>query len=123
MGTALVVEDSITDMRILVRCLQNEGINVLVAETGEEAMKTIIQKKPDVIILDVVLPGCSGYEVCRELKEKSETSMIPIIMCTTKGDEVDRFWGLRQGADAYLNKPIDQEKLINTVNQLTKKKN
>ena len=120
MGTALVVEDSITDMRILVRCLQNEGINVLVAETGEEAMATINQKKPDVIVLDVVLPGCSGYEVCRELKEKADTNTIPIIMCTTKGDEVDRFWGLRQGADAYLKKPIDQAELINTVNRLIK---
>ncbi|MEM7771532.1 MAG: response regulator [Cyanobacteria bacterium P01_E01_bin.6] len=118
MGTALVVEDSMTDMQVLSRCLQQGGINVLVAQTGEEAIATISHKRPDVIVLDVVLPGCSGFEVCRELKAKSETSKIPIILCTTKGGEMDRFWGMKQGADAYLIKPVDQEELLNTVKRL-----
>ncbi|MEO1521063.1 MAG: response regulator [Cyanobacteria bacterium J06633_2] len=120
MGTALIVEDSMTDMQVLTRCLQQGGINVLVAQTGEEAIATITRKRPDVIVLDVVLPGCSGFEVCRELKNKTETSNIPIILCTTKGGEMDRFWGMKQGADAYITKPVDQDELINTVKRLIK---
>jgi chemotaxis family two-component system response regulator PixH len=118
MGTVLVVEDSVTDMQILIRCLQDGGINVLIAQTGEEAIDTIIQQKPDVVILDVVLPGRSGFEVCRQLKAEASTSSIPIVMCSTKGSEMDRFWGMKQGADAYLAKPIDQDELVRTVKQL-----
>ena len=121
MGTALVVEDSVTDMQILIRCLQHEGINVLVAQSGEEAMETITQKIPDIVVLDIVLPGCSGFEVCRELKAKAETSNVPVIICTTKNDEVDRFWGMKQGADAYLTKPIDQDEFVSTVKRLINK--
>lgn len=120
MGTALVVEDSQTDMQILIRCLQETGISVLVAQSGEEALATMTTQKPDVIVLDVVLPGRSGYEVCRELKAKAETSQIPIILCSTKGGEMDKFWGMKQGADAYLSKPIDQQELVRTIKQLIK---
>ena len=73
---------------------------------------------PDVIILDVVLPGRSGFELCRELKNQANTSNIPIVICSTKGGEMDKFWGMKQGADAYLPKPIDQEELVRTVKQL-----
>jgi chemotaxis family two-component system response regulator PixH len=118
MGTVLVVEDSVTDMQILIRCLQQGGINVLIAQTGEEAITTIIQQKPDVVILDVVLPGRSGFEVCRQLKAEASTSNIPVVICSTKGSEMDRFWGMKQGADAYLAKPIDQDELVRTVKQL-----
>ncbi|HEY9619289.1 MAG TPA: response regulator [Crinalium sp.] len=121
MGTALVVEDSRTDMQVLIHCLQQGGINVLIAQSGEEAIATITRQKPDVVVLDVVLPGCSGFEVCRELKAKEDTSDIPIIICSTKGSEMDRFWGMKQGADAYLSKPIDQDELVRTVKQLIKK--
>lgn len=120
MGTALIVEDSKTDMQILIQCLQQEGINVLMAKSGEEAIETLIKQRPDVIVLDVVLPGCSGFEVCRELKAKSETSDIPIVICSTKGSEMDKFWGMRQGADAYLQKPIDQNEFVQTVKHLLK---
>jgi CheY-like chemotaxis protein len=120
MGTALVVEDSLTDMQILVSCLQQGGINVLVAQTGEEAITAVTRQKPDVIILDIVLPGCSGFEVCRELKSNEDTSDIPIVLCSTKGGEIDKHWGMKQGADAYLTKPIDQEELVRTVKQLIK---
>ena len=118
MGTALVVEDSLTDMHILVGCLQQSGITVLAAQSGEEAFATVARQKPDVIVLDVVLPGCSGFEVCRELKSNHDTSDIPIVICSTKGGEIDKFWGLKQGADAYLAKPIDQDELVRTVKQL-----
>ena len=120
MGTALVVEDSLTDVKILTTCLQQGGINVLVAHSGEEALAKISNHKPDVIVLDIVLPGRSGFEVCRDLKTAAETSKIPIVICSTKGGEMDKFWGLKQGADAYLSKPIDQEELVRTVKQLIK---
>ena len=120
MGTALIVEDSKTDMQILINCLQQEGINVLMAQSGEEAIGTMETQRPDVIVLDVVLPGCSGFEVCRELKAKAETSHIPIVICSTKGGEMDKFWGMKQGADAYLQKPIDQKEFVQTVKQLIK---
>lgn len=120
MGTALVVEDSLTDMQILMSCLQQNGITVLMAQTGEEAIAAVARQKPGVIILDIVLPGCSGFEVCRELKENENTSDIPIVMCSTKGGRMDKYWGLKQGADAYLSKPIDQEEFVRTVKQLIK---
>jgi len=118
MGTALVVEDSSTDMQIITSCLQQGGINVLVAHSGEEALAKISTQKPDVIILDIVLPGRSGFEVCRELKTAAETSNIPVVICSTKGGEMDKFWGMKQGADAYLAKPVDQNELVRTVKHL-----
>lgn len=121
MRTALIVEDSLTEMQVLARCLQLGGINVVVAHTGEEALATVSRQKPDVIVLDVVLPGCSGFEVCRELKANAETNRIPIVICSTKGGEMDRFWGMKQGADAYITKPIDQEEFVQTVKQLIKR--
>jgi two-component system, chemotaxis family, response regulator PixH len=120
MSTALVVEDSLTDMQILIQCLQQGGINVLIAQSGEEAIVTATNQRPDVVVLDVVLPGCSGFEVCRILKGEANTSSIPVVMCSTKGGEMDKFWGMKQGADAYLSKPIDQEEFVRTVKQLIK---
>jgi DNA-binding response OmpR family regulator len=121
MGTALVVEDSMTDMQIITNCLQQGGLNVLTASSGEEALTKLTRQKPDIIILDVVLPGCSGFEVCREIKEAAETSKIPVIICSTKGGEMDKFWGLKQGADAYLAKPVDQDEFVRTVRLLISK--
>jgi DNA-binding response OmpR family regulator len=120
MSTALVVDDSLTDMQILTRCLQQEGLNVLTAQSGEEALTKITMQKLDIIILDVVLPGCSGFEVCRELKEAAGTTNIPVIICSTKNGEMDKFWGMKQGADAYIAKPIDQADFVSTVKRLIK---
>jgi DNA-binding response OmpR family regulator len=118
MTTALVVEDSLTDMQIITRCLQSGGLNVVTANSGEEALTKINSHKPDIIILDVVLPGCSGFEVCREIKDVAATSKIPIVMCSTKSGEMDKFWGMKQGADAYLAKPVDQDEFVRTVKRL-----
>lgn len=118
MGTALVVEDSITELQIIKSCLQQIGINVATAASGEEALEKIRSCCPDVIVLDVVLPGRSGFEICRALKAEENTSKIPIIICSTKDTEMDKFWGMKQGADAYLSKPIDQQVLIRTVREL-----
>lgn len=120
MGTALIVDDSPTEREIITSYLQQAGITVTIAKSGEEAMEKININPPDIIVLDVVLPGRSGFEICRDLKAGEKTHKIPIIICSTKGSEMDKFWGLKQGADAYLPKPVNQEDLIRTVKQLVK---
>ena len=118
MATALVVDDSRTDLGIISSCLTQDGIAVITAGSGEEAIEKLDHQTPDLIILDVVLPGRSGFEVCRQLKAEPKTNKIPIIICSTKGTEMDKFWGLKQGADAYLPKPIDPSELSQTINKL-----
>jgi two-component system, chemotaxis family, response regulator PixH len=118
MPTVLVVDDSATEREIISGCLKSSGLSIVTAVSGEEALDKIGAHKPDVIVLDVVLPGRSGFEICRELKAEDSTSKIPVIICSTKGTEMDKFWGLKQGADAYITKPIDQEELVKTVNKL-----
>lgn len=118
MSTALIVEDSLTEQAVLSSCLQRGGLNVLTAKNAEEAIAQINTHKLDVIILDIVLPDRSGFEICRDLKAEIVTSKIPIIICSTKGGEMDKFWGMKQGANAYLVKPIDQEELVRTVKGL-----
>ncbi|MDJ0530889.1 MAG: response regulator [Xenococcaceae cyanobacterium MO_207.B15] len=118
MGHALIVDDCATERAILTSCLQEIGIDVSIATSGEEALEKIKQINPDLILLDVVLPGRSGFEICRQLKGTEDTNKIPIIICSTKGTEMDKFWGKKQGADAYIPKPIDQEELVRTVQQL-----
>lgn len=120
MGTALVVDDSATEREILVGYLQQAGISVSTANSGEEALEKINSNQPDLIVLDVVLPGRSGFEVCREIKGQEKTKNIPIIICSTKGSEMDKFWGMKQGADAYIPKPVDQQELISTAKKLIK---
>ncbi len=118
MGYTLIVDDSATERSIITGCLKEVGINISVALSGEEALEKIEQNCPDLIVLDIVLPGRSGFEICRQLKTSANTSKIPIILCSTKGTEMDKFWGKKQGADAYIPKPIDQEELIRTVKNL-----
>ncbi len=118
MDTALVIDDSLTDMQVISSCLQHGGLNVLTAKSGEEALTKLDSHHPDVIVMDVVLPGRSGFELCRQLKAQDNTSKIPVVLCSTTGTEMDKFWGLKQGADAYIPKPVDQESLVNTVKQL-----
>ncbi|WOD37659.1 response regulator [Nodosilinea sp. E11] len=120
MSKVLIVEDSLTDKEILTLCLRDRGITVLAANSAAEALEQVKIHRFDLIILDVVLPDRSGFEICRELKEDITTKQVPVIMCSTKGTEMDKFWGLKQGADAYLAKPIDQDELMQTVNQLVK---
>ena len=93
MGYTLIVDDSATERSIITGCLKEVGINVSVALSGEEALEKIKQKFPDLIVLDIVLPGRSGFEICRELKNSENTSKIPIILCSTKGTDMDKFWG------------------------------
>ncbi len=120
MNTVLVVEDGLTDMQILSRYLQQAGYSVMSATSSEEAQDKIDKNKPDLIFLDVILPGKSGFEICRELKNNPNTSKIPVVFCSTKNSDVDKIWGNMLGAEAYLSKPIDQEELEVTLKKLIK---
>jgi two-component system, chemotaxis family, response regulator PixH len=120
MNTVLVVEDGLTDMEILSRYLQQAGYSVIGATSSEEAQVKIDSTKPDLIFLDVILPGKSGFEICRELKNNPNTSKIPVVFCSTKNSDVDKIWGNMLGAEGYLSKPINQEELVLVLKQLLK---
>ncbi len=118
MSTVLVVEDGLTDREIISRYLQQAGYSVISANSSEEAQEKLNTNKPDVIFLDVILPGKSGYEICRELKNNPNTSNIPIVFCSTKNSKVDKMWGEMLGAAAYLSKPVNQDELLVALKQL-----
>lgn len=118
MATVLVVEDTLTDAEIVTGILRQNGFETISASSSEDAKAKLGDRKPDAIVLDVVLPGESGFELCRSLKANPETSDIPIVMCSTKNGEIDRFWGMKQGASSYLTKPINPEELVRTVRLL-----
>lgn len=113
---ALVVDDSLPAREMITRYLHQSGFRVLTATNGEEAVEQIHKHKPNIIILDVVLPDRSGFAICRDLKAAHETTHIPIILCSIKKTNADRFWGLKQGADAYLSKPVVEEELLSAIN-------
>jgi chemotaxis family two-component system response regulator PixH len=114
-GTVLVVEDTPSEMELLVHYLRDSGWTVLCAATAQEALAQAIQHQPDVIVTDIVMPGMSGFELCRSLKKQPETAQVPIVICTSKDQDIDRLWGMKQGADAYLTKPYTQEQLVQSV--------
>lgn len=119
MTTVLLVEDSLTETEVITRYLRQAGLTVISVTSGEEAHLKLQSQKPDLVILDVILPGQSGFELCRELKTNSNTQGIPVVICSTKGTEADKLWGSMLGADAYIPKPIDQKHLMQTIQQLT----
>jgi DNA-binding response OmpR family regulator len=120
MATILVVDDTRTEVEIITKTLQNAGFSTISANSSEDAKLKIDQYKPDAIVLDIVLPGESGFELCRELKQNPETAGIPIILCSTKNGEMDKFWGLKQGASSYISKPIIGEELIRAMQAVVK---
>ncbi|MDJ0648790.1 MAG: response regulator [Xenococcaceae cyanobacterium MO_188.B19] len=122
MSTVLIVEDSLVERKALTMSLNRGGFEVLTANSGEEAKEKISTCQPDVIILDVMLPGSSGFEICRQFKADPETNKIPVVFCSSKGTELDKFWGLKQGASAYLTKPFISDELIQVINDLIKSK-
>lgn len=120
MSIILVVEDTLTQAEIVTGSLRNAGFTTVLATNGDEARTKISQQKPSAIVLDVVLPKESGFELCRDLKDKPETKDIPIVLWSTKSGEMDKFWGMKQGASAYLTKPLDAAELVRTLKLLVK---
>lgn len=118
MKTALIVEDSLTDRAMLTRYLEQLGIRVTSTNSSEEASIVLQQALPDVVFLDVVLPGQSGFEFCQNLKTSASTKDIPIVICSSKGTAADKLWGSMLGADMYLAKPINQQQIEQTIQQL-----
>ncbi|HHP7244654.1 MAG TPA: response regulator [Elainellaceae cyanobacterium] len=115
MGTILVVEDTLSEMELMSHYLRESGYSVISAVSAKEALNIAIEQRPDVIVTDVVMPGMSGFELCRSLKKHPVTEKVPIVICTSKNQEIDRLWGMKQGADAYVTKPFTREQLIRAV--------
>jgi len=116
--TVLVVDDSATDTHLLSQLLKKNGYTVTTASSGEEAVAKAKKERPDLILMDIVMPGMSGFEATRSISRDPETASIPVIICSTKGQETDKAWGLRQGAKDYLVKPIDEKVLIEKLKAL-----
>lgn len=114
----LVVDDSATELHILGEILKKNGYAVSTAGSGEDAIEKLKTARPDLILMDVVMPGMSGFEATRSITRNSATSHIPIIICTTKGQETDKAWGLRQGAKDYIVKPVVESQLMEKIRAL-----
>ncbi|MBN2076776.1 MAG: response regulator [Dehalococcoidales bacterium] len=122
MPTILVVDDDPAGQRLIKYMLSPEGYEVLTASNGILGLQMATQQSPDLVILDVMLPGLDGFEVCRRLREGSNTANISIVMLSGKTQETDRDTGMKMGADAYLIKPVNKQELIDTVNRLVNEK-
>lgn len=118
MNKVLVVDDSLTDRKVVSAYLEQAGLKVLEVGSAEEAMTQLAQYQPNLIVLDVVMEGKSGFEMCRNLKAEQSTKPIPIILCSSKSTDADKMWGDVVGADAYLTKPVNRDELVNKVKQL-----
>lgn len=114
----LVVDDSPTERFALLEFLTKYGYHVVTAESGEDAINKSKAEKPDLILMDVVMPGMNGYQATRTISREESTRAIPIIMCTSKGLETDKIWGMRQGAYDYLVKPVDLTDLLARIRAL-----
>jgi len=118
MSTILIVEDSPTLLRQIHMLLENRGHRLISAVDGEEALEKAINLSPDLIILDIILPKKNGFQVCRQLKTAPDTQGIKILMVTSKTQDSDRYWGLKQGADDYITKPFAEQELLSAVDRL-----
>jgi twitching motility two-component system response regulator PilH len=114
-GSILVVEDSPTERQLIGKMLQDNGYRVLLAADGNEALAIVERERPALLLLDVVLPGPNGFQICRQLKSSPKTKDIRIVLVTSKNQESDRFWGMKQGADEYLAKPFNADELLASV--------
>ena len=114
----LVVDDSPVERLALQEVLGRNGYQVLTAESGEQAIARSRSDRPDLILMDVVMPGMNGYQATRTISRHDETRDIPIIMCTSKGQDTDKIWGMRQGALDYMVKPVNLEELLGRIAQL-----
>ena len=113
MAKVLIVDDSPTETYKLM--LEKNGHTVITAENGEEGVAKAKAELPQLVLMDIVMPGLNGFQATRQLSKAPETANIPVIIVTTKDQETDRVWGMRQGAKAYLTKPIEEKELLATI--------
>lgn len=118
MPTVLIVDDSPTELHVLQQMLARHGFETMLAEDGEQAIAQALDESPDVILMDVIMPGMNGFQATRRISKDPRTANIPIIMVTTKDQETDRIWGMRQGACMYLTKPVEELDLVDKINSV-----
>jgi twitching motility two-component system response regulator PilH len=114
----LIVDDSKTELMFLTDLLQKNGFTVRTAENADDAFKRLAEEKPQLILMDVVMPGQNGFQLTRAINRTPEYADVPIIMCTSKNLETDRVWGMRQGAKDYITKPVDAAELFAKIKAL-----
>ena len=114
----LVVDDSPTHLKLASDPLTESGYQVVTASDGEEALAKVESEMPALVVLDVIMPKMNGFQVCRKIKTTPELREIKVLMCTSKTQESDKFWGKKQGADAYLTKPFTDNELLEAVTDL-----
>jgi twitching motility two-component system response regulator PilH len=115
MPKILIVDDSPTETHVLTTILEAHSYQVVTAESGKEGVEVAKTELPDLVLMDVVMPGLNGFQATRQLKKEPTTAHIPVVIVTTKDQETDKIWGMRQGAKDYLTKPVDEGNLINTI--------
>jgi twitching motility two-component system response regulator PilH len=115
----LIVDDSATDRQFFVDALTREGYEVVTAQNGEEGVYKSRIEQPDLILMDIVMPGMDGYKATRTIVRDEATKHIPVIICTSRNQETDRLWGMRQGAKDFLMKPIKEKELVAKVASAT----
>lgn len=118
MARVLIVDDSPTETHKMSRILDKHGHEVITAESGEEGVEKAIATMPDVVLMDIVMPGLNGFQATRQLSKNAATSNIPVIIVTTKDQETDRLWGARQGAKGYLTKPVQDSTLMDAITEV-----
>ncbi|HEX6833760.1 MAG TPA: response regulator [Rudaea sp.] len=118
MAHILIIDDSPTDVRVFTTLLEKNGHRVSSATSAEEGITRAKKEKPDLVIMDVIMPGMNGFQATRTLSRDTETSNIPILIVTTKSMETDRVWGLRQGAKDFLTKPVTAQELLTRIQNL-----
>ena len=116
--TILIVDDSPTERHVLSELLTQNGYQVITAENGEEGVEKAKSEQPDLILMDVVMPGQNGFQLTRAISRDPQYADVPIIMCTSKNQETDRVWGMRQGARGYITKPVDPAELQAKIDAL-----
>ncbi|WP_414624843.1 response regulator [Calothrix sp. CCY 0018] len=113
--TVLIVEDSLSELELMSHYLDNGDYTIVKSTSAKQAFDIALKDNIDVIVTDVVMPEMSGFELCRLLKRNPVTQKLPIILCSSKNLELDKLWGMKQGASAYLTKPYSREQLLNTI--------
>ena len=108
----LLVDDSKTELQYLSDLLEKRGYSVRLAHNGDEAMRRLTEETPDLILMDVVMPGLNGFQLTRAITRDPRYANVPVIMCTSKNQETDKVWGMRQGARDYIVKPVDADELV-----------
>jgi twitching motility two-component system response regulator PilH len=120
MAKVVVVDDAVSELRVMESILTSAGHCVLAYTDGDHLEETVASERPDVLLLDIVMPRRNGYEILRSLKREPRTQAMPVIVVSAKNQESDRLWGKRQGADEYLTKPFTPEQLLATVARFTR---